>query len=265
MKKLFSVLLVTFLITSYAQERYQYVIIPNEFDGFNNKENPYGLSSSTHYLLKKRSIKTINEKDLQSFQTPCEGLKVNIKNVSSMFKNKVRFILENCNGTEVYSAEGKGKSKEFREGYTEALQEAMAGLQTLPYIDNGIKKEVQVTQNANPAVVPVIVTPPVQGIIETEEDDYEPTNLYFNNTYMLDLVEENGKKQLKAINGTLLGYKKLQNIATLSPSGIDDTYLIQWITPNGQTINGMAKFSGKELQISLPSDKGNKLIKVKKP
>ncbi len=260
MKNLFSFLLLIFFTVSYSQERYEYVVIPKQFDGFNGKENPYRLSSSVHFLLKKRNIKVFYQGENNNLQAPCNGLTVNVKNTSTMFKNKIRFSLENCNGVEVYSDEGKGKSKEFQAGYTEALQEAMAGLQKLPY------KDEEVVQSIQPAIplTPAITEKPIQEIVETT-DEYEAKNLYFNSTYMLDLVEEKGTKHLKIINGELLGYKKLQTIATLSPSGIDDTFLIQWITPSGQSINGMAKFVGKELQISLPSESGNKLIKVKKP
>ncbi len=259
MKNLFSLLLLIFFSISYSQERYEYVVIPKQFDGFNGKENPYRLSSSIHFLLKRRNIKAFYQGKNNNLQTPCNGLTAYLKNTSTMFKNKIRFILENCNGTEVYSAEGKGKSKEFQTGYTEALQEAMAGLQKLPYKDEG----VQSIQAAIP-LTPTITEKPIQEIVETT-DEYEAKNLYFNSTYMLDLIEEKGKKHLKIINGELLGYKKLQTIASLSPSGIGNTFLIQWITPSGQSINGMAKFEGKELQISLPSESGNKLIKVKKP
>lgn len=244
---------------SYTQERYQFVVIPKKFEDF-KKENPYGLSSSINYLLKKKNIQSFYQDEYNyNIHIPCNGLKAVIKNTSSLVKNKIRFVLENCNGKEVYSAEGKGKSKEFKAGYTEALEQAIAQLQMLPYKDDGTQyKSVEIIRTATPQK-------PTQKIIETT-DEYEAENLYLNNTYMLDLVEENSKKYLKIINGELLGYKKLQNIALLSPSGIDDdTYLIQWFTPDGQSINGIAKFFGKELQISLPSDRGNKLIKVKKP
>ncbi len=270
MKKLFGLVLTTFLIASYAQERYQYVIIPQEFDGFNGKENPYGLSSSINYLLKKRNIKTFNQKEMTIIENPCDGLTANVQNTSSMFRNKLRFILKNCTGQEVFSAEGTGKSKEFREGYTEALQEATTELYTLPYKDNGN----QPTETPSKTVAPVVATAPVisattpkkptSDIIETT-NEYEPQNLYFNNTYMFDVIVESEKRYLKIINGELLGYKKLQTIGTLSPSGIEDTYLIEWVIPNGQTVNGIAKFVGNELHISLPSDKGNKLIKVRQP
>ncbi|MFV0237646.1 MAG: hypothetical protein ACK5HU_03790 [Flavobacteriales bacterium] len=259
MRKLPFLLLIVFSIFPYAQDRYHYVIIPNKFDDFGKKENPYGLSSSARYLFNKKNIKTVRKTDVHSFQIPCEGLTADIQNVSSLFKNKIRFILKNCNGIEVYSAEGKGISKEFKAGYTEALQKAMAGLQNLPYKNNGIQDTSSIP------LVPSSTTPITQEIVETTDNEYEAQNLYFNNTYMLDLVEKNDKKLLKIINGELLGYEKSQTIATLSPSDINDTYFIQWITPNGKNIHGVAKFLGKELQISLSSDDGNKLIKVKKP
>lgn len=264
MKKLFGLLLITFFVVSYAQERYQYVIVPQKFDGFNGKENPYGLSSSTHYLLKKQNIKTFYQEQMTIVENPCNGLKANIQNTSSMFRNKLRFVLENCTGQEVFSAEGTGKSKEFKEGYTEALQEAVSKLHYLPYKDNGTQLTETELNTVPPTVNQTTPKPPVADIIETT-NEYVAKNMYFNNTYMFDVITEKEKKYLKIINGELLGYTKLQTIGTLSPSGIENTYLIEWTTPNNKTINGIAKFSENELQISLPSEQGNKLIIVKQP
>lgn len=258
MKKLFSLFLIGTLIASYAQERYSYVLIPRTFAGFKNQEdNPYGLSSNIHYLLAKRHIKTYYEGKERTMEDPCNGLKVVLKNTSSLFKNKLRFALENCNGTKVFSGEGTGLSKDFQKGYTEALQEALKELSQLPYKDESVEEFSR----------PASVQSPTEGIVGTgKQDEYQPKNLYFNTTYTFDLVEENGKKHLKIINGKLLGYKKLQTIAILSSSGIDNnTYSIKWYTPQGNIINGIAKFSGKELNISLSTVKGNKLIKVRKP
>ncbi|MGD9558495.1 MAG: hypothetical protein AB7V25_15830, partial [Mangrovibacterium sp.] len=87
------------------------------------------------------------------------------------------------------------------------------------------------------------------------EDTYKPQNLFFNETYFVDLVNEAGNvKKLLIINGKILGYSKLQNIATLTPADVPGMFTAEWITPKGETLRGVAKLAEDKLTVSLSSD-----------
>lgn len=238
---------------SFAQASYKYVIIPTQFREFNNEFNPFGLSSTMQKILREKNIESVIESN-EKAEFPCSALIVFLKKTSTMVTNKVKVELKNCQGEVVWTGNGAGMSKGFREGYTEALTDAMSKLKELP--QNTIKKEQ-----------PVIIEKLEATILSGESESiYKPKNLYFNDTYFVDLVSDGDKgiKKLIIVNGKLLGYNKLQEIATLTPSGLGDTYIVQWVTPQGAMVSGMAILTEKELNLSLSSEGKTVVIRLLK-
>ncbi|MGE4586380.1 MAG: hypothetical protein AB7D05_03470 [Mangrovibacterium sp.] len=88
----------------------------------------------------------------------------------------------------------------------------------------------------------------------TEEMNYQPDNLYFNETYLVDFVDATDQaNRLVVINGSKLGYDKLQVIAELEPTDLPGMYTVSWETPEGETLRGIATVSGGKLDIKLRS------------
>ena len=240
MKKYISfVFLLVFCELSFAQTPYQYVIIPTRFSEFGSGFNPYELSSSIQRILTEKSIKCTIESAEKS-DNYCDALIVGLEKTSTAFRNKLIIELKDCQNRTVWRAEGKGISKSYNEGYAEALAEALEELKELPV--------------NNTTVSHAVASVEIPEVIETDENEaiYKPKNLYFNDTYFVDLLAgDDGLKKIIIINGKLLGYKNLQKIATLTPSGLGDSYFVHWITPQGTSISGVANFTETKLNISL--------------
>lgn len=237
---------------SFTQTPYKYVIIPTYFPEIGKGINPYGISGDIQRILNEKSIKSVFELDERPDDF-CDALTVALTKSSSMLKSKLIVEFRDCKNKTVWSKEGAGISKDFVSGYNEALVNALSELQALP--SNTISNLKAVNTNVN---IPVVK--------ETNTEIYKPQNLFFNYTFFVDLMNgENGEKMIKIINGELLGYKNLQDIATLTPSGVDDTsYLVKWTTPKGETIHGVAKLTGNHLNISLSSGESPLIISLLK-
>jgi len=254
MKKwIFVILFLSLFELTFAQTPYKYVIIPTQFPDIAKGFNPYGVSSTLQQIMSEKGIQTVFEADERP-DDYCDALIVDLEKTSTLFKNKLKVTLKDCQNNILFSKEGEGQSKEFRTGYAEALADALDGFGRLP--DNTTVRY----QTQAPAAS-------VAEVIESGENDdiYKPKNLYFNDTYFVDLTEgENGLKELIIINGKLLGYEKQQKIATLTSTGLGDVYQVKWLTPQGETLSGVASLTGDKLNISLTSDNKPVVINLMK-
>ena len=272
MRKIFSLLLLCMVVISSAQESYKYIIVPRKIEGFKT-ENPYNISSNIKFLLKKNNLTAYYDTEAlaQNAFNPCEALTAQVTNISTMFKNKLRISFKNCKGEEVWAKDAAGQSKEFQQGYTEATKAILEDFKTMPISNLTVTAPNVAPQNTNTIPTPQVVSQPVETtttpavVPTTPAAEYQPKNMYFNTTYMVDLIDKEGKKYLKIINGALLGYKDLADIAELSPSGIENTYFIKWLTPQNQLVNGVAKIGEKDITISIPNAQSYQLINLKKP
>jgi hypothetical protein len=263
---IFTGLLVLYLAT-FAQSPYKLVIIPTHFSDFGEDFNPYGLSSAVQMELNKHSI----ESTFPSAEMPdnyCDALTVNLVKLSSMLKNKLRLELKDCRDRIVWSKEGTGRSKDFREGYAEAIAEALEGLEQLPVNQNPVSQSVVIASSVpvkpqnNVAVQQTVEKQPVP---ETGDEIYRPSAPYYNYTYFVDIKDSgSNKKELLIINSEPLGYTNLQKIATLTPTGIEGVYTVEWAEPGGESIRGVANFGPGGLKISLPEGETTKIIALQK-
>lgn len=265
-------LLIIFLIASkllFSQSNYKYVIIPTQFPEITSGFNPFGICGEIQKILNERSIKSVFETAERSSDY-CEALNVKIIKTSSMFKTKLKVELCDCFNKVVWSKEGTGNSKEFQKGYAEALADALKELNELPvnttqqYMQNVSAPVTMLTPEtmaspkapSTPIAAPAWVKKPINVLKTTANKEiYKPENLYFNSTYFVDVLDgKDGEKRLIIINGELLGYKNLQNIAVLSPSGLNDIYFLTWFTSEGESISGVANFENTKLNLSLSTD-----------
>ena len=124
-------LMLVFVQLSFAQATYKYVIIPTRFSDIGNGFNPYGVSSSLQKIFNEKGIRTVFESDDRP-EDYCDALNIELEKTSSMFKNKLKVILKDCQNRVIWSNEGTGQSKDFHDGYAEALTDALSGLKELP-------------------------------------------------------------------------------------------------------------------------------------
>ncbi|HKJ41348.1 MAG TPA: hypothetical protein VKA27_04605 [Sunxiuqinia sp.] len=249
-KHLFTVLFIILTGTLFAQSTYKYVIIPTKFPELSEGFNPYGMSSSIQAVLIKKNIPS----QIEEGQRPadyCDALTVDVIKVSSLLTNKLKVEFKNCRNQVVWQGEGKGQSKDFPTGYAEAFADAVSNFNKLP---------------ENPeAATASKSTKKTEVISDQDAADYQPKNPFYNSTYFVDLVDGDGNtKKLVVINGKLLGYKDLQVIGTLTPSGLDNVYTLNWTDKNGDQLTGVANLSDTELKISLPSGGSATVITLKK-
>ena len=259
MKKMISFALLLFVyIGLSAQNSYQYVLIPTHFAEIGDGFNPHGISSAIQKVFNEKSIRNsfLSEDAPEDF---CEALKVNLINTSNMFKHRLRVELKDCRNKTVWEGEGAGTSKAFNEGLAEAFADAVKNLSQLPANTTAAVAATERRITPKPEIKPTV---PVQA---KNEEIYVPANLYYNYTYFADLIEaEDGAKHLILLNGELLGYKNLQNIATLKLSGIGDVYTVNWVNTDGSTSTGVANLTTNELKIAITGEQGQTIITLQK-
>lgn len=279
MKRYISIVIVM-LITqlSFSQTTFKYVIIPTYFPEIGRGLNPYGVSSEILKILSSKEIKCTFEKDRKP-DDYCDALTVNLTQKPNMFKSKLQIELKDCMNNVVWTGEGEGRSKDYAKGYAEALADALSNLNSLPV--NSIEQRFRETPAAraekeNPAIVAKDNGPASEKRMQPEKlpdtpkqsdtNGYKPRNLYWNTTYFVDVITDPTGKDVKIIilNSRPLKYGDFQEIATLVPSGIENTYRIKWVTSEGKTLDGIASLSEQQLNISLNSDKDPVIISLQK-
>ena len=275
---LLTILFIGLSLSSFSQNSYKYVIIPTHFSDIGKGLNPYGVSSSLQNVFNKKDILTIfkTNNNQENYENT---LTADLENTSSFFRIKVKVILNDYQNKVIWSHEGTGTSKDYYKGYEEAIKDALSELKKLPenktYIRTvsspkkssfSVKKPdgMMVPSNENFKEKTSDSLKTYTGIIATEDSEkiYNPKNLYFNDTYFIDLLDNpEGGKNLIIVNGKLLGYKNHQKIATLTPAGSDGVFYVKWTTPEGNTLFGTSNIKDGTLTVTLSS--GDKPVTIK--
>ncbi len=114
---------------------YKYIIIPKVLGEF-KVQNQYLTSTLLKHEFVQRGFTAIYDDIVPAdlYVDNCLGLTAVLKDDSSAFRTKIRILLEDCKGQEVYSSmEATNKIKKYREAYKEAIREAMLSFNTLNY------------------------------------------------------------------------------------------------------------------------------------
>lgn len=276
---LISILLLELSMSSFAQNSYKYIIIPTHFSDIGKGLNPYGVSSSLQDAFNKKNIPTIfkTNNNLDNYENT---LTADLEKTSSLLTNKIKVILKDYQGQIIWSNEGVGKSKDFYKGYNQAIKDALSEFKELPekkhYVravssekesSLSVKKPDEITTSSPEKITEKTAnySNTSKGIIATETSDeiYKPKNLYYNDTYFIDLLDNSeGGKNLIIVNGKLLGYKNHQKLANMTPAGSDGVFYVKWTTPEGNTLFGTANLKDGTLSITLSSDDKPLIIKL---
>lgn len=155
---------------------YQYVIVPTKFE-FTGEDNLYRLNTITKFNLTKMGFKAYyDNEDMPAdiLDDRCSKLYVDVKKVSTFLVTKLSLVFKDCQNNIVYtSPEGKSRSKEYKNAYPEALNDAFASMSGLGYAYNG--KEVAssfTTTKSKPAKVQSAVSEPKSSPQISESADY---------------------------------------------------------------------------------------------
>jgi len=268
-----------FSLSSFTQNSYKYIIIPTHFSNIGKGLNPYGVSSSLQNVFCKKNIPTIFKTN-DNMDNYKNTLTVNLKKTSTFFTVKVKVILKDFQRNVIWSNEGIGTSKDEYNGYDEAIKDALSKLKKIPekkhYVmavssakksSFSVKKPdgIMVSSNENYAEKSSESVKPFTGIITKEESEkiYKPKNIYYNDTYFIDLLDNSeGGKDLIIVNGYLLGYKDHQKIATLTPADSNGIFYAKWTTPEEKTLLGTANFKDGKLSVTLSLEDKPVIIKL---
>ncbi len=114
---------------------YKYVIVPKKFEDF-KKENQHLTSTLVKHLFTQKGFNTIYDDAIpdELHNNGCLGLRVDLKNLSSMFTTKVKLILEDCNGNSIFmTQEGRSKEKKYKVAFNKAITQAFNSIEALNY------------------------------------------------------------------------------------------------------------------------------------
>ncbi len=259
MKNIFLIALLVLSSVLHAQDPYKSVVIPLQFPEIGDGLNPYNICSNAMRAFDEKSIKAVFNSNVDS-DNYCELLNLKIVNTSSMFKNKLKLELVDCTNRTVWTGEGVGRSKDYPNGYYEAIVDAIQNLDGLPvnenssvksYVEQQAKKTAVETPPAE-KVEPVVKKAPAEKVAKSEKTVKNSALIFFNNRFSVDVVDsENDRKELRVVNDNGFVYQKNQVLALLIPTGIDNIFTVSWTTEDGSKQEGVANFSETELKISL--------------
>lgn len=108
---------------------YKYIAVPQKFKDF--EKESYGLENFlSKNLTSKKYVIISSDKSKWPAEVgnPCNVLNAEVLNTSSFLKNKVVVQFKDCNDKTISEAKGGSSIKEFQEGYSDALRDALVGV-----------------------------------------------------------------------------------------------------------------------------------------
>lgn len=158
-------------VSAYAQHtinNYKYVLVPEKFS-FLKQANQYRLNALTKALLEEKGFTVYYDNaDLpqEIANNKCTALNVEILEKNKMFSTNLTLLLKDCQSNIVFqSKEGKSREKEFSASYNEALRDAFASLEEIPYayVANSNVQPKAVVAATSTVAVPVVAAPIVNA------------------------------------------------------------------------------------------------------
>lgn len=158
------------ILPCHAQfNRYKYFVVPKRFEIFKDA-NQYQSSTLVKFLLTKYGYEAVYDDAIpeELFLNKCLGVTVQLAENSSFLQTRVAVVFLDCVGREVYrTPEGTSKIKEYKEAYSECIQEAMDVMAILKYEYEG----------GTMGKPPSMEAPPEPAIEKTEDAPYEATTV----------------------------------------------------------------------------------------
>lgn len=153
-----------FVLPAQAQlDNYKYFVVPKRFDAF-MEINQHQSSTLVKFLLTKYNFEAVYIDAIpeELFLNKCLGLTTQVEDNSTYLQTVVAMVFIDCKGQEVFrTQEGKSKRKDFKEAYSEAIQEAMRSMalithnyqgQTQGTVEKPVPAEVHESVESNPEI-----------------------------------------------------------------------------------------------------------------
>ena len=131
MRKMTFIVAIVFSLLTQAQEKYKYVVVPEQFSFF-KEANKYNLNSLTKSFFESEGFTVFYDTDdlpEELSKNRCFALYVNVVENNSMFVTKNTVEVKDCkNKILTTSIEGTSREKDFDRAYNQALRTALTSL-----------------------------------------------------------------------------------------------------------------------------------------
>ncbi|WP_445457110.1 hypothetical protein [Flavobacterium sp. HNIBRBA15423] len=131
MRKMTFIVAIVFSLLTQAQEKYKYVVVPEQFSFF-KEANKYNLNSLTKSFFESEGFTVFYDTDdlpEELLKNRCFALYVNVVENNSMFVTKNTVEVKDCkNKVLATSIEGTSREKDFDRAYNQALRTALTSL-----------------------------------------------------------------------------------------------------------------------------------------
>lgn len=257
-------ILFLFVAVSFAQnslDAYKYVIVPNKYEAFKEKDK-YQLNSLSKFLFEKYGFQILSESvayPAEMINNPCLAVTAKLVNESNMFTTKVSMDLIDCYNKVVFSSDiGKSKIKQYKPSFHEALRDAFMSIKELNYSYDAtmevnapsVVNTSDPVQVAEPIVkvttpvdksVPVVVVSPVKQVSpEKPQDDNANVSdksiakSFKNKNMSFMLIDQNNKMVAYVKSSNNKNYKSGEMIGTFTKTSLANVYRVTWKNQNGK-------------------------------
>lgn len=131
MRKMTFIAAIVFSLLTQAQDKYKYVVVPEQFSFF-KETNKYNLNSLTKSFFESEGFTVFYDtEDLpeELLKNRCFALYVNVVENNSMFVTKNTVEVKDCkNNVLATSIQGTSREKDFDRAYNQALRTALTSL-----------------------------------------------------------------------------------------------------------------------------------------
>ena len=179
MKKVVLIIAVFLSGFSFAQENYNYIILPKKFSIF-KEENKYSLNAISKSFFENEGFQVFYESDEfpeDLAKNRCLALFVDVTENNGIFTTKVNFEFKDCyNKVVLISDQGTSREKDYQKAYIEAFRGALNSVKGSLKIKNATIKSPEKTKE----VVESVPSKKSNGIINTSELRAIPTESGYN-------------------------------------------------------------------------------------
>ena len=179
MKKVVLIIAVFLSGFSFAQENYNYIILPKKFSIF-KEENKYSLNAISKSFFENEGFQVFYESDEfpeDLAKNRCLALFVDVTENSGIFTTKVNFEFKDCyNKVVLISDQGTSREKDYQKAYIEAFRGALNSVKGSLKIKNATIKSTEKTKE----VVESVPSKKSNGIINTSELKAVATDTGYN-------------------------------------------------------------------------------------
>ena len=164
---------------SFAQENYNYIILPKKFSIF-KEENKYSLNAISKSFFEKEGFQVFYDSDEfpeDLAKNRCLALFVDVTENNGIFTTKVNFEFKDCyNKVVLISDQGTSREKDYQKAYIEAFRGALNSVKGSLKIKNATIKSTEKTKE----VVEAVPSKKSNGIINISELKAVPTETGYN-------------------------------------------------------------------------------------